>query len=94
MAYRTKAKRNRLSGEGVYKMLMITALLLPFLITTMLIELTPKDGRWVVVTDAWYFREGDATRWEAAKFGEFRVEPDGKALLVGLADAQLRGIAP
>ena len=46
------------------------------------------------MTDAWYFREGDATRWEAAKFGEFRVEPDGKALLVGLADAQLRGIAP
>ena len=56
--------------------------------------LTPRDGQWTLVTDAWYFREGDAARWEAAKFGEFRVEPDGKALLVGLADAQLRGIAP
>lgn len=56
--------------------------------------LTPRGGQWTLVTDAWYFREGDAARWEAAKFGEFRVEPDGKALLVGLADAQLRGIAP
>ncbi|BEU97358.1 GDYXXLXY domain-containing protein [Acidovorax sp. DW039] len=57
-------------------------------------ELTPRDGRWTLVTDAWYFREGDAARWGAAKFGEFRVEPSGKALLVGLADAQLQGIAP
>jgi uncharacterized membrane-anchored protein len=60
----------------------------------MRLTLTPRDGQWTLVTDAWYFREGDAARWEAAKFGEFRVEPDGRALLVGLADAQLRGIAP
>lgn len=58
----------------------------------MRIELTPKDGRWTLVTDAWFFREGDAKRWEAARFGEFRVLPDGRALLVGLADAQLRTI--
>ncbi len=59
----------------------------------MRIELTPKDGRWTLVSDAWFFREGDGRRWEAAKYGEFRVTPDGKALLVGLADAQLRAIA-
>jgi len=58
----------------------------------MRIELTPKDGRWTLVTDAWFFREGDARRWEAAKYGEFRVTPDGKALLVGLADARLQAI--
>lgn len=52
----------------------------------MLLELTPKDGRWVVVTDAWFFKEGDAALWQAAKFGEFRVLPDGRALLVGMAD--------
>lgn len=58
----------------------------------MLLELTPKDGRWVVVTDAWYFKEGDAALWQAAKFGEFRVLPDGRALLVGMADADLKAI--
>lgn len=59
----------------------------------MLIELTPKDGRWVVVTDAWFFKEGDAALWQAAKFGEFRVLPDGRALLVGMANADLKAIA-
>ncbi|TXI28053.1 MAG: DUF4401 domain-containing protein [Ottowia sp.] len=58
------------------------------------IPLTPRDGRWTLVTDAWYFREGDAQRWEAARFGEFRITPDGTALLVGMADEQLRPIAP
>ena len=59
----------------------------------MLIELTPKDGRWVVVTDAWFFKEGDATLWQTAKFGEFRVLPDGRALLVDMVDADLKAIA-
>jgi uncharacterized membrane-anchored protein len=58
-----------------------------------LLELTPKDGSWVVVSDAWYFKEGDAQRWERARFGEFRVLPNGRALLVGMADAALTPIA-
>jgi uncharacterized membrane-anchored protein len=59
-----------------------------------LFELTPKNGDWILVTDAWFFREGEAERWAAAKFGEFRVLPDGRALLVGMADEQLRPIPP
>ncbi len=50
----------------------------------LLIELTPKNGRWTLVTDAWFFKEGEAVRWEAARFGEFRVMPNGQALLVNL----------
>ena len=47
------AKRNRLSGEGVYKMPMITLLFLPFLMTTMLIELTPGPNMaWLALTSA------------------------------------------
>ena len=60
----------------------------------LLLELTPKAGRWILVSDAWYFREGDAKRWEAARYGEFRATPDGRALLVGMADAELRPIEP
>lgn len=48
------------------------------------IELTPKDGHWILVSDAWFFAEGEASRWEKAKYGEFRVTADGRALLVGL----------
>jgi uncharacterized membrane-anchored protein len=58
----------------------------------MLLELSPKNGTWVVVTDAWFFKEGQGVRWQAAKYGEFRVLPDGRALLVGMADETLRPI--
>jgi uncharacterized membrane-anchored protein len=54
------------------------------------IELTPKGGRWTLVTDAWFFAEGEAARWANARYGEFRVDGQGRALLVGLRDAALR----
>lgn len=54
------------------------------------IELTPRRGRWVLVSDAWFFKEGEAERWQPARFGEFRVMPDGRALLVGLRGAELK----
>lgn len=54
------------------------------------IELTPRGGRWVLVTDAWFFQEGEAALWERARYGEFRVRADGRALLVGMADAELK----
>ncbi len=53
------------------------------------IELTPMHGDWVVVSDAWSFAEGEAARWAPAKFGEFRVDAKGHALLVGLRGADL-----
>ncbi|KQP21214.1 GDYXXLXY domain-containing protein [Pseudorhodoferax sp. Leaf265] len=56
------------------------------------LRLTPKDGRWTLVTDAWFFREGEAERFAQARYGEFRVAPDGSALLVGLADAELQAL--
>jgi uncharacterized membrane-anchored protein len=58
------------------------------------IALVPKDGRWVLVTDAWFFKEGHAERFATAKYGEFRVTADGEALLVGLRDARLSPISP
>jgi uncharacterized membrane-anchored protein len=58
------------------------------------IELTAKDGRWVLVTDAWFFKEGDAQRFAVAKYGEFRITADGDAVLVGLRDTRLVPIPP
>lgn len=55
-----------------------------------IVELSPKSGRWVIVTDAWFFREGEAQRWQGAKYGEFRLLPDGRALLVGLRGPDLQ----
>lgn len=54
------------------------------------VQLSPKSGRWVIVTDAWFFRDGEAARWQRARYGEFRLLPDGRALLVGLRGADLQ----
>lgn len=62
----------------------------PLAAAEFLIEMTPKDGRWIVVTDAWHFREGEAARWAEARYGEFRVDAHGRALLVGLRNESLQ----
>jgi uncharacterized membrane-anchored protein len=54
-----------------------------------LIGLKKRGDDWTMVTDAWHFAEGEATRWERARYGEFRVDSEGRALLVGLRGAKL-----
>ena len=56
------------------------------------ILLRPKNGRWIISTDAWFFKEGTGKKWEAARFGVFKVGPDGTALLVNLIDQDLKEI--
>lgn len=41
-------------------------------------------------TNAFFFQEGQAGRYAAARFGEFRVTDDGSAMLVDLRDKDLR----
>jgi uncharacterized membrane-anchored protein len=48
-----------------------------------------KQGRWIVGTDAWFFKEGTAAKWQTARFGIFRIGANGTALLVGMADKDL-----
>lgn len=54
------------------------------------VELTPASGGWTLVSDAWYFKEGTQARWTPARYGEFRLTPDGRALLVNLVGEDLR----
>ncbi len=53
------------------------------------IWLRTKSRRWFVGSDAFFFEEGKAKTFEAAKFGMFRLSANGQPLLVGLADAEL-----
>jgi uncharacterized membrane-anchored protein len=54
------------------------------------IEMAAKNGRWIVVTEAFYCKEGKAECWAAARFDQFRVDSRGKALLVGLRGEGLK----
>lgn len=50
-----------------------------------------RDGwRVHLVTDAFFFEEGRGEHFAQARFGHFRVDGNGRALLVGLLDEQLR----
>lgn len=60
----------------------------------LLLPLQQLKGEWVLVTDAYFFPEGQGQALAQARFGEFRVLPDGRALLVGLADDGLQAIHP
>jgi uncharacterized membrane-anchored protein len=83
-----------LDERGIARPLRLAQPGAPLATGELLLELTPKDGRWILVTDAWFFREGEAQRFARARFGEFRVAPDGRALLVGLADEGLKSLRP
>lgn len=56
----------------------------------LLIQLSQRGGRPLFVTDAFFFKEGEGMRWAAARYGEFRVDRDGKAVLVGLRGPGLK----
>ena len=49
-----------------------------------------RHGRVWLGTNAYFFEEGTADRYDGARYGEFRVDPlSGEAVLVGLADEAL-----
>lgn len=46
-----------------------------------------RGGRIRVGTDAFHFQEGQAQRYQGARYGEVRVSPSGTSVLVGLRDS-------
>ena len=57
------------------------------------VKADPRGGL-ILEPHSFLFQEGTAEAYEKAKFGIFRVAPDGRHLLVGLADEQARKIEP
>ena len=54
------------------------------------IDFKIRSGRVWLGTNAYFFAEGSAERYERARFGVFRLRAaDGEAVLVGLADENL-----
>ncbi|WP_246129732.1 GDYXXLXY domain-containing protein [Verticiella sediminum] len=48
-----------------------------------------RHGRVDVAPGAFFFEEGRGAYFAAARYGELRIAPDGRALLSGLRDADL-----
>ena len=50
-----------------------------------------RNGQVWLGTNAYFFEEGTAARYDRARYGEFRVDREsGEAVLVGLADEKLK----
>lgn len=48
-----------------------------------------RNGQVRLATDAFFFQEGHAERYEPARYGRFRINEDGEPLLVSLHDSEL-----
>ncbi|WP_347332618.1 GDYXXLXY domain-containing protein [Marinimicrobium locisalis] len=53
-----------------------------------------RDGRVQFATNAYFFEEGQAERYEPARYGRFRLNDDGEPLLVGMHDVKLERLDP
>lgn len=53
-----------------------------------------RGGETRFATNAFFFQEGDAALYEAARYGEFRVDAGGDLLLTGLRGPDLQPLGP
>ena len=51
-----------------------------------LLQVHQSERQWQIGPDAYFFEEGSGDQYQAARYGEFRLQADGKTLLVGLRD--------
>ncbi|MGY3854527.1 GDYXXLXY domain-containing protein [Aeromonas aquatilis] len=51
-----------------------------------LLQVHQSERQWQIGPDAYFFEEGTGEQYQAARYGEFRLQADGKTLLVGLRD--------
>lgn len=79
-----------LDGERVASVRRIQDQALPRAGDELALRYRLRSGRVRIVTNAWFFAEGQAERYDAARFGELRVGDDGDALLVAMRDASLQ----
>jgi len=53
-----------------------------------------RNGQPKFATNAFFFQEKQGKYYQEAKYGEFRVSPDGEAILVALRGADLQTLGP
>jgi len=97
MALRFELARNIPTHQSGFAMLQVDARRVATLNSNirssgdLLIRYRIRNGQVWLGTNAYFFEEGTAERYEGARYGEFRVDRDsGEAVLVGLADKDLK----
>lgn len=81
----------RIDNRGV-AVIQVAASGAPLAPDEILIELLNTGSGPRPASDAWYFKEGEEQRWSKARYGEFRIDGAGHALLVSLRGANLAAL--
>ena len=79
------------SGVGKYKRMDDGS---PLAADEVRIRYRVREGQVKFATNAYFFQEGHANYYERARYGEFRVAPDGECLLTGMRGAKLEPLGP
>lgn len=83
----------KLDKNGVAKKVRIQDNKNPINESEYLIEYTSKEWRGINIgAESFFFQEGDAKKFENAKYGAVKVDHDGNSLLIGLYDKKLKKI--
>jgi len=79
-------------SKGVARLVRLQAQASPLHAGELALKARVRKGGVRLGSDAYYFREGTGRRYEKARFGEFRVGPNGEMLLVRLLDEALAAL--
>lgn len=83
----------RLDSSGVAGKIRFQKDLIPLHEREQLIEYTAPDNRNVIIgAESFFFQEGQAAKYEKAKYGGVKIDKDGNSLLIGLYDEQRQKI--
>ncbi|KOQ21326.1 hypothetical protein ABW34_22120 [Achromobacter xylosoxidans] len=77
-------------SRGVYQPVRIQTDATPHADDEVPLRYRVRDNQVRIVTNAYFFPEGQAKRYEVAKFGELRVAENGEALLVRMLGEDLQ----
>ncbi|SEE43719.1 Uncharacterized membrane-anchored protein [Tenacibaculum sp. MAR_2010_89] len=83
----------KLEENGVAKKVRIQENKMPINDNEFLIEYTSKKWSNINIgAESYFFEEGEADKYEKAKYGGIKVDSQGNSLLIGLYDEQLKRI--
>jgi uncharacterized membrane-anchored protein len=83
----------RLDSEGIAEILRLQQETIPLNKGEYLIKYT-SPNEWVINigAESFFFQEGQAEKYEKARYGGIKIDKNGNSLLVGLYDDQLKNI--
>jgi len=80
----------KLNDSGIAKKVRIQEEKEPISTEELLIKYTRNDWNLNIGAESFFFQEGEGEKFEAAKYGGLKIDPEGNSILIGLYDESLK----